>query len=196
MSYILDALRKADAQRAGNPARGIHAQPVGVSGTATRPAVRLRQAVLIAGLLAVLLTGSALWYLTRADRAVVAIVSRPPGPAVVQAPVIVLPPPPAAPPAATRLAASRPVAAPSTVPVASTVVAAEPAPVSGGLPADAPRLAISGGVYSESPAQRLLIVNGVVFNEGAEVSPGVLLEQIRPKAAILRYRGARYLLAY
>src|SRR6478736_4844165 len=27
MSYILDALRKADAQREGNPARGIHAQP-------------------------------------------------------------------------------------------------------------------------------------------------------------------------
>src|SRR5258706_11255550 len=27
MSYILDALRKADAQRESDPARGIHAQP-------------------------------------------------------------------------------------------------------------------------------------------------------------------------
>ena len=31
MSYILDALRKADAQRERDPARGIHAQPVQAS---------------------------------------------------------------------------------------------------------------------------------------------------------------------
>ena len=28
MSYILDALRKADAERERDPARGIHAQPL------------------------------------------------------------------------------------------------------------------------------------------------------------------------
>ena len=32
MSYILDALRKADAQRERDPARGIHAQPLHAAG--------------------------------------------------------------------------------------------------------------------------------------------------------------------
>lgn len=68
------------------------------------------------------------------------------------------------------------------------------------LPADVlrdlPRLAISGGVYSDNPAQRMLIVNGQVVGEGAEPAPGVVLEQIRAKTAVLRYRGHRYGVAY
>jgi general secretion pathway protein B len=68
------------------------------------------------------------------------------------------------------------------------------------LPADVqrelPKLAISGGVYSDNPAQRMLIVNGQVLGEGAEPAPGVLLEQIRAKTAVLRYRGYRYAVAY
>lgn len=68
------------------------------------------------------------------------------------------------------------------------------------LPADVqrelPKLAISGGVYSDNPAQRMLIVNGQVFNEGAELAPGVQLEQIRAKTAVLKFRGYRYAVAY
>ena len=41
------------------------------------------------------------------------------------------------------------------------------------------KLAITGGVYSTNPAQRMLIVGGQVFNEGSEVAPGVVLEQVR-----------------
>ncbi|RYY69139.1 MAG: hypothetical protein EOO24_51245, partial [Comamonadaceae bacterium] len=38
MSYILDALRKADAERERDPARGIHAQPMaGLPGTDRAP---------------------------------------------------------------------------------------------------------------------------------------------------------------
>ena len=55
-----------------------------------------------------------------------------------------------------------------------------------------PKLAISGGVYSENAAQRMLIVGGQVVNEGAELAPGVVLEQIRPRNAVLRFRGWRY----
>jgi general secretion pathway protein B len=68
------------------------------------------------------------------------------------------------------------------------------------LPADVqrdlPKLAISGGVYSDNPAQRMLIVNGQVVGEGAEPAPGVVLELIRAKTAVLRYRGYRYAVAY
>ena len=65
-----------------------------------------------------------------------------------------------------------------------------------GLPPDAPRLAISGGVYSQSPAQRMLIVNGQVFSEGSEIAPGVTVEQIQPRTAILKFRDARYTVTY
>ena len=68
------------------------------------------------------------------------------------------------------------------------------------LPADVqhalPKLAISGGVYSDNPAQRMLIVGGQVMTEGQELAPGVLLEQIRPRSTVLRFRGYRYSVAY
>lgn len=65
-----------------------------------------------------------------------------------------------------------------------------------GLPPDAPKLVITGGVYSNNPAQRMLIVNGQVFNQGADLGAGVTLEEIKPKAAVLTFRGARYSVAY
>ena len=92
---------------------------------------------------------------------------------------------------------------------ASALVASSPLPATAAsnrvlsvneLPADVqrelPKLAISGGVYSDNPTQRMLIVNGQVLGEGAEPAPGVLLEQIRAKTAVLRYRGYRYAVAY
>jgi general secretion pathway protein B len=71
-----------------------------------------------------------------------------------------------------------------------------PAPLVTGLPADAPKLSISGGVYSASASQRMLIVNGQVFSEGAEIGSGVVLEEIRPKSAVLKFRGTRYTVTY
>jgi general secretion pathway protein B len=35
-----------------------------------------------------------------------------------------------------------------------------------------------------------------VLSEGAEAAPGVLLEQIRPKTAVLNFRGYRYGVPY
>ena len=70
-----------------------------------------------------------------------------------------------------------------------------PAPVAG-LPPDAPKLVITGGVYSSSKAQRMLIVNGQVMAEGADLGSGVTLEEIKPKSAVLRFRGGRYSVTY
>jgi general secretion pathway protein B len=87
---------------------------------------------------------------------------------------------------------------PTTPSVSASAAAAAlpPAPPVAGLPPDAPKLSISGGVYSNNPAQRMLIVNGQVFNEGSEIGPGVVLEQIRPKGAVLKFRNARYTVSY
>ena len=102
--------------------------------------------------------------------------------------------PPAMPMAAAPGAQANPPApAPYSPPVAAT---APPPPPVAGLPADAPKLSISGGVYSANRAQRMLIVNGQVFSEGSEISTGVVLEEVKPKVAVLRFRGTRYTVTY
>ena len=73
--------------------------------------------------------------------------------------------------------------------------AAAPAPAQQpvkGLPADAPQLVISGSVWSANPAQRLLIVNGQVFREGADLGSGVVLEKVQRDSAVLGFRGEHY----
>lgn len=58
-----------------------------------------------------------------------------------------------------------------------------------------PVFSISGSIYTENPADRLLIVNGRIYHEGDELSPGLTFEHMLPKAAILRYKNYRYQLA-
>jgi general secretion pathway protein B len=65
-----------------------------------------------------------------------------------------------------------------------------------GLPADAPQLVVSGGVYSANPSQRMLIVNDKVVKEGADLGSGVVLEEITPGGMVLGFRGSRYRLMY
>jgi general secretion pathway protein B len=65
-----------------------------------------------------------------------------------------------------------------------------------GLPADAPKLIISGGVYSANPNQRMLIVNGQVVKEGADLGSGVVLQQITPSVVVLAFRGSHYRVVY
>lgn len=270
MSYILDALKKADAQRERDPARGIHAQPAPLP-TVPEPGIGGRPWFWVTGVAAIAVLAVAGWFVSQgrsdpqrspevasdaepprtaavpaaapaplgatppprgttaaapepvadavlpppAPVAPAVVAAAPPGAATtptgnaaraaaaVNAPVVPAVPasataaPPPAPPAATAAAptpppvAARPVApAPAAAP-AAPVAAGEP-PVGNGLPADAPRLAISGGVYSANRAQRMLIVNGQVVNEGADLGGGIVLEEIRPKAAVLRFRGGRY----
>lgn len=62
-----------------------------------------------------------------------------------------------------------------------------------GLPADAPRLVISGSVYSTDPAKRLLIVNGEVMREGADLGQGVVLREVKKdSSAVLGFKGSNY----
>lgn len=202
MSYILDALRKADAQRQRDASRGIHAQAasLGPAGRDDVSATRKGRAVVAA--VALLAAAVAAWLFARDEPApAVAVVPAPP--AVVQTPAAaaaISPPPPVplARAAPAPLPAREAVSAQKATGVAPAAAASAPppAPIAGGLPPDAPRVAISGGVYSPDPAQRMLIVNGQVFNEGSEVAPGVTVEAIQPRTAVLAFRGARYTVAY
>jgi general secretion pathway protein B len=104
--------------------------------------------------------------------------------------------PPAAPPAHSALPAP---VTPPVPPVAAPRPPLSPSPPSQpvkGLPADAPQLVITGGVYSENRNQRRLIVNGQVVKEGADLGSGVVLQQIRPDGAVVAFRGAHYTVMY
>ncbi|HEY1393642.1 MAG TPA: general secretion pathway protein GspB, partial [Methylibium sp.] len=59
-----------------------------------------------------------------------------------------------------------------------------------------PQLAIGGSVYSEAPGSRLLIVNGQPLHEGDQPAPGVVLERIKLKSAVMSYKGYRYEISY
>jgi general secretion pathway protein B len=228
MSYILDALRKADAQRERDPARGIHAQPVTLSvpednsGPTSRFWLVACALVCGAAVLAVAMWWSG-WLARPAALPSMATVVPAPAPAPAPSPTPATGPVaanpaapatevlPAAPPAPPPLAAppAREVPKPAPTVTAYPPATAYPPPdasaparllAQADLPADVqrdlPKLAISGGVYSPTPAQRLLIVNGQVLNEGLEAAPGVLLEQIRPKTAVFNFRGYRYGVPY
>jgi general secretion pathway protein B len=115
---------------------------------------------------------------------------------------------PAAPPRSSATAAAprepRPTAAPpGAAPVPAP--AAQPAPAAppperlrtlAELPDDlrrsVPQLAFGGSVYSDTPAQRMVILNGQVMREGDPVTDELQIEQIRPRSAVLRVRGQRF----
>jgi general secretion pathway protein B len=59
-----------------------------------------------------------------------------------------------------------------------------------------PPLAFGGSVYSETPAQRMVIFNGQVLREGDAVSDELVLEQIRARSAVMRLRGQRFEIAF
>jgi general secretion pathway protein B len=55
-----------------------------------------------------------------------------------------------------------------------------------------PQLAFGGSVYSDTPAQRMVIFNGQVMREGDAVTEELQIEQIRPRSAVMRVRGQRF----
>ena len=77
---------------------------------------------------------------------------------------------------------------------------AAPVPGFGQLSAEAraqlPAVNVSGVTYSKDAAIRMLIVNGKVVQEGQEIAPGLSLETIGPRSAVLNHRGMRYSIGY
>lgn len=215
MSYILDALRKADAERDRGNVPGIHAQPTfggtvppAAAGAPARPWVWLGS-----GALAVLVVGGVVGYLASSRReAPTPVQAQAAAPAPVSvAPAVVSPTPP--PPSALAAATARsrivdvpPVvrkprpATPSSAPAEPKLAATEKIYALAELPDDVrrqlPNLVVGGSMYSSKPADRLLILNGQVAHEGDKVGNDLVLQQIRLKGALLNFRGYRYTISY
>jgi general secretion pathway protein B len=59
-----------------------------------------------------------------------------------------------------------------------------------------PQVSFGGYIYSPTPGESLLLVDKMLRREGEEVAPGLVLERLMPKAAVMNYRGTRYRVAY
>lgn len=251
MSYILDALKRADTERERERGAvpGLHSQnlPGGTLGR-DRPRTNKRPASnrLLSGgaLLSALLLAYAGWHFFgptspntsnlvqgTVDIAPTAPPATPPreDPPAVQAtnpapplaarppelPILAPPPPapPAPPPVASAPSSASPARSPAGTPVPATSAptlnaptAPTPSPATAPvrrfaeLPADfrarLPQVNVSGSTYSSNPAQRTLIANGKMVQEGDEIAPGLKLESIGPRNAVLSYEGTRYSIGY
>ncbi|RZL02230.1 MAG: hypothetical protein EOP36_08185 [Rubrivivax sp.] len=145
-----------------------------------------------------------------------------PAPVLVQPPAAISPPPVTAAPAPpVRQAQPAPSPSLATAPPVVTVPArpaATPSPTTATAPApqaqadttrvhavnelpahiqrDLPKLVVGGAMYSDTPANRMLIINSQVFHEGDKLSPDLLLQEIKLKSAVFQYKGYRYGVSY
>lgn len=219
MSYILDALRRAEADRERERGQvpGLHSQPL--PGDAAAPVAGRHRWLPWAGggllLLAGIVAGS--WWAGSAQEVVAPAspvpqpASAPPAPTA-DAADVATPPAASVPPLPLPAASASPYLAPAPPPGA-VVAAPAPRPVSVAAPApvpaadapiprlselpeslrrELPRLALGGSVYSDDPASRMVIINGEVLREGAKLGADLVLEQIRPRELVLRFKGQRF----
>jgi len=204
MSYILDALRRAEAERERERGHvpGLHSQagavpaPEGDAPPAARGpwvAVGVAAGIAVAGLAGWSLFG----------RTPEPVVVQVPVPVPVAKPEVVAPAPPktmfppaplppepapAPPPVAVKPAPAPPPPAPAPAPAPAPDRVVPLAQLPDDVKRQIPPLAIGGAIYSERPADRLLIVGGQLLKEGDTAGPGVVVEQIRAKSAVLRWQ--------
>lgn len=224
MSYILDALKKADAERAQGSVPGLHTQVTPQPGE-DHPAASHRPSLWIKATAGgAILAGAVLiwqWPPSRPAGTPVASADKHSVPVVPVAqvapiqPVIPRPLPAAAPASAptaplrvSRTTPRPPVAAPAPTARPRTPIHVDPAdtqtpakvPALADLPEEVrrelPPLAISGAMYSDTAANRMLLINNRVFHEGDQPAPELTLEQIRLKSAVFRFRQHRYAVSY
>ena len=55
-----------------------------------------------------------------------------------------------------------------------------------------PPIAVNGSTYSNDTSSRMLMIGGQLYHEGDTVAPGVVLQRIKQRSAILAFRGYRY----
>jgi general secretion pathway protein B len=239
MSYILEALKKAQAERQLGSTPGLDA--LSIQAGARQGAGRsmpLWGALGAVTLVAVAAVAMLLWRqggtsapapavnapAARAEPVTVPTVTAP-APAAATAPPVAMTAPvttPAAVPVPAPMPIATPLTAASPMPVApapaqptkpaanATATAASPTPAPAAIDEGVasarelpeaiqrqlPKVVFGGYIYSKNAEDRLLLVDKVLRHEGEEVAPGLTLERLLPKAAVMNFRGYRYRVAY
>ena len=203
MSYILEALKKAQAERELGSAPTIHAAPIH---TAPAHSAASRKPLLIGLGAGALIAGVAAFAMLRQSPTPPpqVLAAAAPAPPVVAA---VKPPPPEPKPKPKPKTEPEPeperIAPPAKAgpaPVVAQARVEDNTPPLSQLPEaiqrEVPQIAVGGYIYSANPADRLLLIDKVLRREGEEVAPGLVLERLLPRAAVMNYRGYRYRLPY
>ena len=225
MSYILDALKRADAERQHGTVPSLHTRQVttpalqNTSGAQNRRWLTAGAVLILAAAAAAAAVGGWFWRAPSNDAprqadaqiALTSPVASPPPlpalaaptllPAPVPAPVTAAPvaPKPKPEPAPKPEAPPRRIAAPKPAPPPPAAAPAD-LPLLSELPENIrrqiPAMAINGVVYSDNPGQRVLLVNQQVLTQGSQAVPDVKLEEIRPHSSVFSFQGTRFRLAH
>ena len=223
MSYILDALKRADAER-GQRATPLLTGEAPLAEAAPARKTAITRAWLI-GTAALALVAAGVWAWqsfrsTTTQPAAPAVGSTSPAaanqpPTVEPASAPTVATPPSAPETATSPKPPAPVLpilskappppppakprpAPATTAEATPTAtsSSKPPPLTAAQKAALPRIEVSGSSYSANPAHRMLIVNDQLVKEGEELAPGLTLEAIGPHSTIFNQRGTRFNVNY
>lgn len=234
MSYILDALKRADAERERGAAPGLHTRHQLPSGSPSAPSASRNLWLTVAGSVTLVMLAVGFWVWrasgnppaaplkpaainapnTAAPSASITASAPPPAVttpmtpapvAVAEAPkvqALPVPTPSAAkaapsPPSRPALSARTTDSAPPATPVSPVATAAPAAaPLLGELPQDIrsqiPKITITGSVYSDSPTQRLLLVNNLVLPQGGQIATDLTLVEVQPRSSVFRFKGTRF----
>jgi len=218
MSYILDALQRADAERARGGVPTLHARPIVNTAPLGRLGAPQRIGLFIAVVMLVLGVAAAAWWMLQpasspapptTPAAVMPAAAMPiaptPQPVAMPAAPVAQPAPADAPYAMAVLPAPTPVASKGKS-TAGATAAPTPAPTPTLAPLlselpeamrrQIPSMAIAGAVDSNNPAQRLLLVNGQVLNQGSQVATDLMLVEINSHNSEFNFRGTRFRMAY
>lgn len=220
MSYILDALKRAEAERERGAVPGLHSQPMArAAATSTHGAQRTAVWLVAGSSLALVVLAAVFWFWRApAPQAPATVVLPAPKAEIKPTPIQMSAPTPAKASVSASASVSAaatavmprvlPAAAKATVPVPVAAIPAAPAtqavapkiaPLSE-LPEDLrrqiPPLVITGVVYSDSPAQSLLLVNKLVLTQGNLAASEVMLERIHLHHAVFSFRGTQFTLSY
>lgn len=210
MSYILDALKRADAERGRGAVPGLHARQLPGAASAAPSNTPSRVWVVMATAIAITALAASLWiWRTQTHEASLALpVAAVPVPQSVAPqsetvipktivkPSLARPPTTAnamaVPPAGTMSAPVAKAFAPEAAPAALPLLSELPEALRHQIPA----LTITGTVYSDDPKQRLLLVNNQVLPQGSTVAAEVTLEEIKPHSSVFTFRGTRFRVAH
>lgn len=217
MSYILDALRKADAERQRGHVPDLNSPAPAMPMVAAPPGRAAATGWWGAAAVLVVLAAALGWWLRPTASAPDPVpqppVAQAPAPTPIQTqppPVVATPspspspqapapapapttppplrrPPPPAPPA--------PAPAPTPVPQADAVLPWARVPAT--LRAQLPPLSFGGSMYSSDAKARMVVISGQAVHEGGSLAGGaVVVERIGEHAAQLRFQGQRFMWPY
>jgi general secretion pathway protein B len=205
MSYILDALKKADSERKLGSIPNVYAQPL--------PSITVNAAasvwskwlpwLLALFMLAVMGAGVA-WLQPWRSQPVPArnlpnSFARPAQPTIQPAasPIPLAPPLPVNAPTVanvnTRVNTRH---APSAASQADEKPVGALQDLPENIQRELPAIVISGYIYARNPADRSVLIDKRLLHEGDRISPELVLEKMNPNGAVLNYKGYRYRVAY